>query len=58
MANYTGLSPQDAITLWYQVHGAGNQTPADDPSDLSWTKLAQQNPAAWKAIATGINDNG
>lgn len=65
MALYAGLSPQDALQLWYQnrqkygADGKGATTPeqrADYEGNM--TTLAQENPQAWQLLKTGQNDNG
>jgi hypothetical protein len=52
MANYAGLSPQDALAAWYAQRNPNDQRTFD------MTELAQQNPAAWQLLKTGQNDNG
>jgi hypothetical protein len=63
MAVYAGLSPQDALAKWYNLSHRVND-PTLTPEEVAANKeggmvtLARENPAAWKAVATGINDNG
>lgn len=64
---YQGLSPKDALTLWYQnrqryaeKQRTGQQLTPEEQYDLegNYTLLAKENPAAWKAVGSGLNGQG
>lgn len=59
MALYSGLSPTDALQKWYANQNNQNRTPEEQADYLgNMSGLAQQNPAAWKLMQTGQNNNG
>lgn len=53
--SYAGMSPQDALALWYSKHPNGT---SPDPNDPGFVKLSTENPQAWQLYKTGQNDNG
>ena len=48
--SYAGLSPQDALALWFQNKQAGLET--------DMVRLAEENPAAWQLVKTGTAPQG
>lgn len=61
MSLYTGLSPQEALAKWYAIRQkpAEQRTPEEQQDVLgNMSGLAAENPAAWHAVKTGMNDNG
>ena len=61
MALYAGLDPVAALKKWSEIRQKDPSTlTPEEKNDISgnMTGLAAENPQAWQAVKTGINDNG
>lgn len=61
MPLYAGLDPQAALAKWYAIRQKPeSQLTPEEKADIAenMVGLSEQNPAAWKLVATGMNDNG
>ena len=61
MALYAALDPVAALKKWSEIRQKDPSTlTPEEKNDISgnMTGLAAENPQAWQAVKTGINDNG
>ncbi len=58
---YTGLAPEAALAKWHAIRQKPkNQLTPEEQADIAGNMigLSEQNPEAWRLVASGKNDNG